>query len=165
RPRSLLQRPGIWRRRRGAGRPGDAGSGLPRPARAEGRPRGRTRRGRRPARRDRLVVEVVPTQRFRRPRASGQVRPARSEGRACRLACRWPLREERHPLPVDPGRGWLAALSRTAHSRRDTGDMTIKRLDHVSVVVDDLAAAIAFFTALGMAIEGELAVEGPWVDR
>src|SRR6266581_8701898 len=26
--------------------------------------------------------------------------------------------------------------------------MTIKRLDHVSVVVDDLAAAIAFFTAL-----------------
>jgi catechol 2,3-dioxygenase-like lactoylglutathione lyase family enzyme len=33
--------------------------------------------------------------------------------------------------------------------------MTIKRLDHVSVVVDDLAAAIAFFTALGMTIEGE----------
>src|SRR5436309_13331179 len=43
--------------------------------------------------------------------------------------------------------------------------MTIKRLDHVSVVVDDLAAAIAFFTALGMAIEGETPVEGPWVDR
>jgi catechol 2,3-dioxygenase-like lactoylglutathione lyase family enzyme len=34
--------------------------------------------------------------------------------------------------------------------------MTIKRLDHVSVVVDDLAAAIAFFTALGMTIEGEM---------
>ena len=43
--------------------------------------------------------------------------------------------------------------------------MTIKRLDHVSVVVDDLAAAIAFFTALGMTIEGEAPVEGPWVDR
>jgi len=43
--------------------------------------------------------------------------------------------------------------------------MTIKRLDHVSVVVDDLAAAIAFFTALGMTIEGKAAVEGPWVDR
>ncbi len=43
--------------------------------------------------------------------------------------------------------------------------MTIKRLDHVSVVVDDLAAAIAFFTALGMAVEGEAPVEGPWVDR
>jgi catechol 2,3-dioxygenase-like lactoylglutathione lyase family enzyme len=43
--------------------------------------------------------------------------------------------------------------------------MTIKRLDHVSVVVDDLAAAIAFFTALGMTIEGKAPVEGPWVDR
>ncbi|HYC61529.1 MAG TPA: VOC family protein [Thermoanaerobaculia bacterium] len=43
--------------------------------------------------------------------------------------------------------------------------MTIKRLDHVSVVVDDLAAAIAFFTALGMTLEGEAAIEGPWVDR
>jgi catechol 2,3-dioxygenase-like lactoylglutathione lyase family enzyme len=43
--------------------------------------------------------------------------------------------------------------------------MTIKRLDHVSVVVDDLAAAIAFFTALGMTREGEASIEGPWVDR
>jgi catechol 2,3-dioxygenase-like lactoylglutathione lyase family enzyme len=43
--------------------------------------------------------------------------------------------------------------------------MTIKRLDHVSVVVADLPAAIAFFTTLGMAIEGKAAVEGPWVDR
>lgn len=43
--------------------------------------------------------------------------------------------------------------------------MTITRFDHVSVVVDDLAAAIAFFTELGMTIEGEAPVEGPWVDR
>lgn len=43
--------------------------------------------------------------------------------------------------------------------------MTIKRLDHVSVVVEDLAAAIAFFTALGMTIEGKAPVEGRWVDR
>jgi catechol 2,3-dioxygenase-like lactoylglutathione lyase family enzyme len=43
--------------------------------------------------------------------------------------------------------------------------MTIKRLDHVSVVVDDLPAAVDFFTALGMTIEGEMPVEGPWVDR
>jgi catechol 2,3-dioxygenase-like lactoylglutathione lyase family enzyme len=43
--------------------------------------------------------------------------------------------------------------------------MTIKRLDHISVVVDDLAAAIAFFTTLGMTIVGEAPVEGPWVDR
>ena len=43
--------------------------------------------------------------------------------------------------------------------------MTLKRLDHVSVVVDDLAAAIAFFTALGMTVEGKAPVEGQWVDR
>ena len=43
--------------------------------------------------------------------------------------------------------------------------MAIKRLDHVSVVVDDLAAATGFFTTLGMTIEGEAPVEGPWVDR
>ena len=43
--------------------------------------------------------------------------------------------------------------------------MTIKRMDHVSVVVDDLAAAIAFFTELSMALEGEMPVKGHWVDR
>ena len=43
--------------------------------------------------------------------------------------------------------------------------MTIKRLDHISVVVDDLPAAIAYFTALGMSIEGQMPVEGAWVDR
>ena len=38
-------------------------------------------------------------------------------------------------------------------------------MDHVSVVVDDLPAAIAFFITLGMAREGEAPIEGPWVDR
>jgi len=43
--------------------------------------------------------------------------------------------------------------------------MTIKRLDHVSVVVRDLAPAVAFFTALGLTLEGQMPVEGQWVDR
>src|SRR6188474_2879859 len=43
--------------------------------------------------------------------------------------------------------------------------MTIKRLDHVVVVVDDLESAIAFFTTLGMTVEGQMPIEGPWVDR
>ena len=43
--------------------------------------------------------------------------------------------------------------------------MTIKRMDHVSIIVDDLPAAVAFFTSLGMAVEGEMPVEGDWVDR
>jgi catechol 2,3-dioxygenase-like lactoylglutathione lyase family enzyme len=45
------------------------------------------------------------------------------------------------------------------------GDMTIQRMDHVGVVVDDLEAAIAFFVELGMELEGEAPVEGRWVDR
>src|SRR6185369_16650828 len=56
-------------------------------------------------------------------------------------------------------------LDRRTRSLLYTRNMTIKRLDHVSVVVDDLAAAIAFFTALGMTLAGEMPVEGPWVDR
>ena len=38
-------------------------------------------------------------------------------------------------------------------------------MDHVSVVLDDLEAAIAFFTELGMELEGRAPVEGRWVDR
>jgi catechol 2,3-dioxygenase-like lactoylglutathione lyase family enzyme len=43
--------------------------------------------------------------------------------------------------------------------------MTIQRMDHVSVVVDDLEAATAFFLELGLELEGEAAVEGRAVDR
>jgi catechol 2,3-dioxygenase-like lactoylglutathione lyase family enzyme len=43
--------------------------------------------------------------------------------------------------------------------------VTIKRMDHVSVVVDDLEAAKAFFSELGMELEGEAPIEGPSVDR
>lgn len=43
--------------------------------------------------------------------------------------------------------------------------MTIRRMDNVGVVIDDLAAAIAFFVELGMELEGEASVEGRWVDR
>jgi catechol 2,3-dioxygenase-like lactoylglutathione lyase family enzyme len=39
------------------------------------------------------------------------------------------------------------------------------RLDHVSVVVDDLEAAKAFFAELDMELEGEGRVEGGYVDR
>lgn len=39
------------------------------------------------------------------------------------------------------------------------------RMDNVLIVVEDLEAAKAFFTELGMELEGETTVEGPWVDR
>jgi catechol 2,3-dioxygenase-like lactoylglutathione lyase family enzyme len=43
--------------------------------------------------------------------------------------------------------------------------MTVQRMDNVGIVVDDLAAAIAFFVVLGLELEGEATVEGPSVDR
>ena len=43
--------------------------------------------------------------------------------------------------------------------------MTLKRMDNVGIVVNDLAAAIAFFRELGLELEGEALVEGPSVDR
>ena len=42
--------------------------------------------------------------------------------------------------------------------------MTLQRMDSVLIVVDDLEAAEAFFAELGMELEGETQVEGPWVD-
>ncbi len=43
--------------------------------------------------------------------------------------------------------------------------MTVLRMDNVAIVVEDLKAAIAFFVELGLELEGEMTVEGPWVDR
>ncbi len=43
--------------------------------------------------------------------------------------------------------------------------MTIRRMDNVLIVVDDLEAATAFFAELGMELEGQRQVEGSWVDR
>ena len=43
--------------------------------------------------------------------------------------------------------------------------MTIERMDNVLIVVEDLEAAKAFFTELGMELEGETQVEGPWVGQ
>jgi catechol 2,3-dioxygenase-like lactoylglutathione lyase family enzyme len=45
------------------------------------------------------------------------------------------------------------------------GRGTIQRMDNVAIVVDDLAAATAFFVALGLELEGEATVEGSAVDR
>ena len=38
-------------------------------------------------------------------------------------------------------------------------------MDHVGIVVDDLAAATEFFVELGLEVEGEASVEGDRVDR
>jgi catechol 2,3-dioxygenase-like lactoylglutathione lyase family enzyme len=43
--------------------------------------------------------------------------------------------------------------------------MTIQRMEHVGIVVDDLAAATDFFVELGLELKGQGPVEGRWVDR
>lgn len=43
--------------------------------------------------------------------------------------------------------------------------MTVIRMDNVSIVVENLDAAIVFFTELGLALEGRMPVEGDWAGR
>lgn len=43
--------------------------------------------------------------------------------------------------------------------------MTVKRMEHIGIVVRDLAAAVGFFSELGLEPQGEMTVGGPWVDR
>jgi catechol 2,3-dioxygenase-like lactoylglutathione lyase family enzyme len=38
-------------------------------------------------------------------------------------------------------------------------------MNHVGIVVDDLAAATAFFVDLGLELQGEWSIDGAWVDR
>src|SRR3954463_12454422 len=74
---------------------------------------------------------------------------------------------------------WSTRIARTPHRLRSrfmstpTGQptnprsttVTIRSMHHVSIVVDDLDAAQAFFTELGMELEGQAPIEGAWVDR
>jgi catechol 2,3-dioxygenase-like lactoylglutathione lyase family enzyme len=50
------------------------------------------------------------------------------------------------------------------HNTEETS-MTIRRMDNVLIVVDDLDTVISFFVELGMELEGKGPVEGAWVER
>ncbi len=43
--------------------------------------------------------------------------------------------------------------------------MAVHRMDHAGIVVEDLAAAVAFFVELGLELESEAAVGGLWADE
>lgn len=43
--------------------------------------------------------------------------------------------------------------------------MTVKRMDNVGIVVEDIDVAIEFFTELGLNLEGRTFVEGEWAGR
>ena len=42
--------------------------------------------------------------------------------------------------------------------------MAIQRMDNIGIVVEDLDAAVEFFTDLGLELEGRAPVEGSWAD-
>ena len=43
--------------------------------------------------------------------------------------------------------------------------MAVKRLDNIGIVVEDLDAAVDFFTELGLTLEGRMPIEGEWTGR
>src|ERR671924_2086453 len=47
--------------------------------------------------------------------------------------------------------------------QRDT--MAVKRMDNVGIVVEDIEAAIEFFSELGLTLEGRMPIEGEWAGR
>ena len=55
--------------------------------------------------------------------------------------------------------------ARASAVKEERKEMTVKRMDNVLIVVDDLEAAKAFFIELGLKLEGETTVEGPLVGR
>jgi catechol 2,3-dioxygenase-like lactoylglutathione lyase family enzyme len=42
--------------------------------------------------------------------------------------------------------------------------MSVRRMDNVGIVVEDLDAAIVFFTELGLTLEGRAPIQGDWAD-
>ena len=43
--------------------------------------------------------------------------------------------------------------------------MTVKRMDNVGIVVEDIDGAVEFFTELGLALEGRMLIEDEWAGR
>jgi len=43
--------------------------------------------------------------------------------------------------------------------------VTVKRMDNVGIVVENIDSAIEFFTELGLALEGRMPIEGEWASR
>jgi catechol 2,3-dioxygenase-like lactoylglutathione lyase family enzyme len=69
-------------------------------------------------------------------------------------------------LPTDVAGFSTRDTSGSLRPRDEEGTtMTIRRMDNVLIVVDDLEGAIAFFAELGMELEGRAPVEGDSVDR
>jgi len=76
-----------------------------------------------------------------------------------------PQRRRWQPTPEcrDPVRQAAVRFPRHNHRNEGPKNMTVKRMDNVLIVVDDLEAVKAFFVELGLELEGQTTVEGPSV--
>src|SRR5207302_4939629 len=77
-------------------------------------------------------------------------------------ASRWNYRRRPAPTRISRPLRWPADVRMTKEKR---DGMTVKRMDNVGIVVDDLPATIAFFRELGLELEGQATVEGEWAGR
>ena len=57
------------------------------------------------------------------------------------------------------------AVAPDPFDKENWGKMTLKRMDNMGIVVESLDAAVAFFTELGMRLEGRAMIEGEWAGR
>src|SRR5262249_60280315 len=82
--------------------------------------------------------------------------------RAAGLGCGPDIARPRPPIVPRYHHGRPAAERRVV--RRRGNIMTVKRMDNVGIVVEDMDAAIEFFTELGLEFEGRAPIEGDWAD-
>jgi catechol 2,3-dioxygenase-like lactoylglutathione lyase family enzyme len=82
---------------------------------------------------------------------------------AVRVSASAPTRQSLNFRRWDRSRPAELAAHRQIIGRQ--GDiMSVKRMDNVGIVVEDLDAAIEFFTELGLELEGRAPIEGDWAD-
>src|SRR5947209_5609110 len=80
--------------------------------------------------------------------------------RLSRATLRWPLQTDARRVPSSrPATDGRCSWGRNVAT---VERMTIQRMEHVGIVVDDLAAATAFFFELGLKLQGDGPVEGGW---
>src|SRR6186713_1523625 len=67
-------------------------------------------------------------------------------------------------IPLTAGLAFARPAAGESSVRRQGDIMAVKRMDNVGIVVEDVDAAIEFFTDLGLELEGRAPVEGDWAD-
>jgi catechol 2,3-dioxygenase-like lactoylglutathione lyase family enzyme len=87
-----------------------------------------------------------------------------SRFRHCGLTRRRLRRETKGDRARDDDEVHVSHMPETRRVRKNR-HMALHRMDNVGIVVEDLPATIAFFSELGLELEGRAMVEGEWAGR